>query len=415
MNLDQWKQEWLYNSGVNTIQPDIICENDKITSFRLLQTVPKLATADKVLRSQRTQIGFYHYTDNQMIQSAALPVTYSGAVTYVAEAVGLPCPDLVLPNESDWAFMKIKLDAGSMQTVNEHINAFANSTTRLMLWQSLWDSVDAADLNLQDYLEFVLANLTEEKDDNVVRHVNGTLGSTFSYFSRFGGHEEQKARIEEFLFNQLQQAEVGSELQKIWYDSFVSRAHTPRALDYLGSLLAETVSIEGLPMDQDKRWDIVLRLNRFQYGDYDGLLVAERNRDPSDQGQNMALAAEAVRPDAAVKTKWLDTITNTPETYKLATMRTVLAYLFPDEQLALLEPQADRILAEVTTLNNEATEERLGLYTDYMDAATCTPASIARLAKANLEFANFKPLVTKSYLVHQQRDERCVRIKNALE
>jgi hypothetical protein len=50
-----------------------------------------------------------------------------------------------------------------------------------------------------------------------------------------------------------------------------------------------------------------------------------------------------------------------------------------------------------------------------MDAATCTPASVARLTRANLEFASFKPLVTKSYLVHQQADERCIRIKAALE
>jgi aminopeptidase N len=414
-NLEQWKQEWLYNSGVNTIQPDFTCENNQITSFRLLQTVPKLATADKVLRSQRTQVGFYHYTDNQMIQSAALPVTYTGAVTYVAEAIGLPCPDLALPNEGDWAFMKIKFDAGSMQTLNEHINDFPNPTTRLMLWQSLWESVDAGDLSVLSYLDFVVNKLTNEQDDNVVRHVNGTLATTFSWFSRFGGHDQEKARIEEFLFNQLQEAEPGSELQKIWYDSFASHSHTSRALAYLSSLLSATRVIEGLTIDQDKRWNIVVTFNRFQYGNYDELLATERGRDPSDKGQNMALAAEVVRPEAAIKDKWLDVIIDTPQSYKLATMRTLMAYLFPDEQLALLEPEAERILAAIANLNNAATEEYLGEYADYMDAATCTPASASRLARANIEFANLKPLVTKAYLVHQQEDERCIRIRAALE
>jgi aminopeptidase N len=415
MTLDQWKQEWLYKSGVNVIQPDVSCENNQITSFRLLQTVPKLAAADKVLRSQRTQIGFYRYTDDKMIQNAALPVTYAGAVTYVADAIGLPCPDLVLPNEGDWAFMKIKLDSRSMQTVNEHINAFSNPGTRLMLWQSLWESVEDADLNLQDYLDFVLNNLAAEEDENVARQVSSTLGATFSWFSRFGNHDREKARIEDFLFKQLQQAEAGSELQKIWYDSFISHAHTPVALDYLTSLLEPTARIEGITIDQDKRWNIIVALNRFQYGNYSELLDAERNTDQSDQGQNMALAAEAVRPNATVKADWLDIIINTPERYKLATMRNVMAYLFPDEQLALLEPHADRILAAITALNSDATEEFLGLYTDYMNAATCTPASVARLAKANLAFASFKPIVTKSYLVHQQSDERCVRLKATVE
>ncbi|MES2625743.1 MAG: aminopeptidase N [Pseudomonadota bacterium] len=412
MDLQPWKQEWLYNSGVNTIQPDFTCDDNLITSFRLLQTVPKLATADKILRSQRTQIGFYHYTDNQMIQSAAIPVMYSGSVTYVSEAIGLPCPDLALPNEGDWAFMKIKFDADSIQTLNEHINDFSNPTTRLMLWQSLWDSVDAGDLDLATYVAFVLDNLTNETDDNVVRHVNGTLSASFSYFSRFGDHEQEKANIEDFLFNQLEQAEPGSELQKIWYDNFVSHAHTSRALAYLAALLAETSIIEGLLLDQDKRWNIVVMLNRYYYSNYDELLAAEIVRDPSDQGQNMALAVEAVRPDAAIKDKWLDILIDAPQTYKLANMRTVMAYLFPDEQLALLEPKAERILAAIPLLNSTATEEYLGEFTGYMDAATCTPGSVSRLEKANREFANFKPLVTKSYLVHQQQDERCVRLKD---
>ncbi len=415
MDLEQWKQEWLYNSGVNTIQPDFTCKNNQISSFRLLQTVPKLATADKLLRSQRTQVGFYHYTDNQMVQSAALPVTYTGAVTYLAEAIGLPCPDLALPNEGDWAFMKIKFDAGSMQTLNEHINDFPNPTTRLMLWQSLWESVDAGDLRLLSYLDFVLNNLTDEQDDNVVRHVNGTLSTTFSWFSRFGGHDQEKARIEEFLFNQLQEAEAGSELQKIWYDSFTSHAHTSRALAYLSSLLSATRVIEGLSIDQDKRWNIVVRFNRFHYGNYVELLANERGRDPSDQGQNMALAAEVVRPAASIKDKWLDVIIDAPLSYKLATMRTVMAYLFPDEQLVLLEPEAERILAAIANLNNAATEEYLGAYADYLDATTCTPASASRLAQANIEFANLNPLVSKAYLVHQQEDERCIRIRAALE
>ncbi len=77
-----------------------------MTSLRLLQSVPTTTTADKDLRSQRTQIGFYRYTDDAMQLSSALPVTYSGAVTPVDEAIGLPCPDLVLPNEDDWLTSK---------------------------------------------------------------------------------------------------------------------------------------------------------------------------------------------------------------------------------------------------------------------------------------------------------------------
>src|SRR5690606_1435570 len=97
-----------------------------------------------------------------------------------------------------------------------------NPTTRIMLWQALWDSVQDGSLSLLQYLDFALANIGEEKDGNVARLVSGHLGSTFNYFSRFGDHTRQKALIEDFAFNQLDAAEAGSELQRIWFDSFVT-------------------------------------------------------------------------------------------------------------------------------------------------------------------------------------------------
>ncbi len=411
MNLDQWKQEWLYRSGVNTIQTDFTCDAGVLTSLRLLQSVPTTATAAKLLRSQRTQIGFYHYSDKAMQMSSALPVTYSGAVTEVPEAAGLPCPDLVLPNEGDWAYMKINLDNRSFATLNEHINDFENPTTRIMLWQSLWDSVNDNTLSLTQYLDFALANAGAETDDNVARLVFGHIGSTFNYFGRFGGFAAERARIESFLFEQLQAAKAGTELQKIRFDAFVGRAHTPEALDYLQALLDGTEELEGLPIDQDKRWDIVVMLNRYLHGDYDERLKAEAARDASDQGQNMALAAHAVRPQEEIKAQWLATLLDKPGTYKLATLRTVLSVLFPGEQTALIEPERERILAAVPIMNAEASPEFLDEVPAALSPATCTQASVDRLARANADFADMQPLVVKAYLVHHQLDEACVRMK----
>jgi aminopeptidase N len=268
---------------------------------------------------------------------------------------------------------------------------------------------------LTAYLDFVLNNIGAEQDDNVLRHVMGSLGSTFSYFGRFGGHEAERARIEEYLLAQLQAANAGSELQKIWYDGFVARAHTPAALDYLAALLVGTETLPGLTIDQDKRWGIVTALNRYQHGNYIGLLETERSNDASDQGYNMALAADAIRPEADIKARWLDALLNQRAEYKLASLRTVMASLFPDEQLALLAPHVDDILGAIPALDSSSDIEFLSDFTDYMSAALCTPESAARLAQANEEFVGFQPAIVKAYLVHQQQDARCVRLKALLQ
>jgi len=415
INLDQWQQEWLYRSGTNTLQADFTCEAGLLSSLRLLQSVPTVSSADKDLRSQRTQIGLYRYSDQGMQLGAALPVTYKGAVTWIPEAIGQPCPDLVLPNEDDWAYLKISLDNRSFATLTRYINEFANPTTRLMLWQSLWDSVQDGSLSLLQYLDFTLAAIAEEQDDNVLRHVTGNLGSTFSYLARFGTHAGERARIQDFLFDQLQAAAPGSEQQKIWYDAFISRAHTPAALDYLSALLDGNESIAGLTIDQDRRWGLVVALNRYQHGDHAARLAAERARDPSDQGSNMALAAEAVQPDPAVKARWFDIIVNQPDSYKLASLRTAMAWLFPAEQLMLLEPYRERILAAVPLLTETATPEFVGEFTGAFGAATCTPQSVARLAQANADFAGQPPVVVKAYLIHHQQDARCVQLRSLVD
>ena len=125
----------------------------------------------------------------------------------------------------------------------------------------------------------------------------------------------------------------------------------------------------------------------------------------------MALAVEAVRPQADVKEKWLATILDASATSKVATLRTLMANLFPAEQTALLEPQRERILAAIPMLNQNASQELLESITDGLIPATCTPDSVARLAQANTDFAGMLPLVVKASLVHHQRAAACVRLK----
>jgi len=414
MDLAQWQQEWLYQSGTNTISPEFSCTDGSISALALLQAPSSVDTADKVLRSQRTQLGLYRYSDNQMLRNNALPVSYSGMRTEVPEAIGLPCPDLLLPNEDDWAFMKINLDPVSRTTLSEHINDFASPTTRLMLWQSLWDSVLDGMMSLNEFTGFALQNLGAEKEDNVLRHVSGLLASAFSYYARFGDQDTVLAQLESFAIDRLQAAPAGSESQKIWYSAFVRSAHTPEALLLVRNLLDGTREIEGIMIDQDKRWDLVKILNRYRFEDYAARLEAERVRDPSDQGNNLYIASEVIRPDPAGKARWLSLVIDAPDTYKLATLRYIMGNLFPPEQGALLEQLKEQILQAVPDMNSQAPLELLGNFTSYMDAATCTPASAERLSQANAAFAGMQASVVKAYLVHHQNDARCVLLKSAL-
>ena len=413
-DLSKWQKEWLQESGANTLRTDISCENNTISSLRLLQYVPTNRAADKTLRNQRTLVGFYRYTDNTMLRSSSIPVTYSGPVTWISEAVGLPCPDLVLSNEDDMAYFEMELDPRSLETLREHINDFPSPTTRLMLWNSLWASVMRSSMSLDDFVDFAISNITKEQNDDVIRQVSGNLASAFNYYSTFGGQNEKRRAIENFIHGQLLDAAPGSEIQKIWFANYTNRAHTPEALDSLFALLDGRNSIEGLEIDQDKRWDIVFTLNRYLHANYEALLESESRLDSSDQGINSAYATRAVRPSLEAKQEFLSMVVDNPDDLKVATLRTILFNLFPPEQTGLLENLADDILQHYGVLNETGLERFLNSYIEILPT-TCTQASIDRLAALEDEFAGYRPVLANRFLELQQADERCVSIRRRLD
>ncbi len=266
-------------------------------------------------------------------------------------------------------------------------------------------------LTLPQYLDFALANVGAERDDNVARLVYVQLAKTYAYLARFGSHEAELARIESVLFEQLAAAEPGSELQKIRYEVFVDSAHTPEALAYVQALLDGSEELDGLVIDQDKRWELIITLNRYLHDDYAARLQAEQQTDGSDQGKTAPLRRlPCVRYRKPRRNGWRRFSTRRALTSSPACAK-CWASCFRPNRLALLEPERERILAAIPVMNQEASPEFLDEVPEGLTPATCTQASVDRLAQANTEFAGMLPLVVKAYLVHHQNDSTCVGMK----
>ncbi len=167
-DLSQWTDSWLYKAGLNTIDANFSCDNNRITHLTLRQSAPE---EYPTLREQRVQVGLYRLQDSTVQLTDTLAVTYSGKETEIPDAVGKLCPDLVYPNKDDWGYVQVNLDNKSLATARQHINQFESPTLRLMLWQSLFDSVEDAKLPAHQYVDFALNNIAGETDYNVSRKV----------------------------------------------------------------------------------------------------------------------------------------------------------------------------------------------------------------------------------------------------
>jgi len=416
-DMSQWTQDWLYHAGLNTIKVNYQCTDDKISQFAITQSAPE---GYPVLREQRVQIGLYNITGKAISLSSATPIMYQGENTEIKAVIGKPCPDLVYPNEEDWGYVKVDLDEKSLNTVQKHINAIDNSTMRLMLWQSLSDSVNDANLSAEDFVNFAITNISGEQDYNVVRKIASSLTSALGYLTTATRLKQKDystlyRKVETLYFSLLQNAEAGSDLQKFWYSHYVNVSKTSKHLNNLQNILLNEMNFDSLMIDQDKRWTLIAKMNRYQHGNYQALLISEQAKDNSDTGVKKAIYAEVVRPEANIKDKWLNIVINNPEKLKLSTLRYIMWGLFPAEQQDLAIPYKAKILAHIPKLNEGSDLSLLESFTSSLLPAQCSTASEQELAALITAYSEMKPQALKSVKASHQEVERCIKALKLLK
>ena len=410
-----WTQQWLYQPGVNTIAANYQCTGGKISSFALQQSAP---AQFPTLREQRVQVAAFRTDGSQLKLDRKVAVTYKGASTAVPGMVGAACPDLVYPNYEDWGFVKVQLDARSFDSARARLGGVNDPLLRAMLWQSLWDGVRDGKLPLNDFIATAVANAPAEKDYTLLGDVLGKTVMSKHYLDMMalgGGYTAQATRqLEDMAWNAAVAAKGDDNFQRRWFGTYIGVASSRQGLDRLAGLLDGKTAIDGLAVNQDLRWSIIGRLNRYGYPGAAALVEAEQARDKSDTGAAAAIAATVSRPDAAVKTEWLGTVQDLQTKLPFSRVRTAMGSLYPAEQGALAEQSAAQRLAKLPELDKAAGPVYMRSYAGSMIPAACTPASVARLQAASTSMTALSAGSRRALLDTLQEDQRCVAIKQAM-
>jgi aminopeptidase N len=415
-DLSGWTKEWLYEPGVNTIAANFSCANGKVKSFTLQQSAP--AKALPTLREQRVQVASFKLEDGKLVALRTVPVTYSGVTTTVPLLAGSACPDLVYPNYQDWGFVKVQLDKRSFGTARGSLAKVDDPLLRTMLWQSLWDGVRDGKLPLNEYLKTVLVNAPQEKDYTLLGDILGKVAISKEYLDlmdlRSAWATQTRTALEDMAWNGTLSNKGNENFQRRWFNTYLGLASTPAALERLAGILAGSVKVDGLDINQDLRWSIITRLNRYDHPGAAALVEQEAQRDKSDSGQAAALAATVVRPDPQVKAQWLGTIEDPKTKLPFSKIRTAMNSLYPAEQKALAEQTAARRLAQLPAIDKAAGPVYMRSYAHSMIPASCTPASVQRLSAAASTMKELSAGTRRALLDAQQEDQRCVTIKQAM-
>lgn len=415
-DLKGWTREWLYQPGVNTIAANYSCKAGKIASFRLDQSAPSRELP--TLREQRVQVGTFRVAGPKLDLLENVAVTYKGKTTSVPALVGSPCPDLVYPNYQDWGFVKVQLDQRSFATARSSLASVDDPLLRSMLWQSLWDGVRDAKLPLNEFIKTALNNVPLERDYTLLGDVLGKVGSAKHYIDRMGLDDAWAKKtikdLEDMAWRGVQVSKGDQNFQRRWLDQYIDMASTPAALERLAALLRGGTAVEGLAINQDLRWAIIRRLNRYNYPGSLDMVRDEQARDKSDSGQAAALAATVSRPDPATKKEWLGTIDDLQTKLPFSKVRTAMFNIFPSEQKRFAESDADQRLARLPALDKAAGPVYMRAYANAMIPASCTPASVRRLSDAAAKMKDLTAGTRRSLLDTLEEDKRCVAIRKTL-
>jgi aminopeptidase N len=414
-DLKPWAQEWLYQPGVNTLAADFECRDGKVSRFALKQGVANPAWP--TLREQLVQVALFDVAGDKLVLSDKLPVTYRGASTDVPALVGKACPALVYPNYEDWGFAKVTLDSRSFDSARQHLTHTDDVLLRSMLWQSLSDGLREQRVALPDYLDALLTNAPLEPEYNLVRQALMGIDAGQDMLQTYGPANAAtrkyaaatSRRMEDTLWAGMLANAGERDKAKYWFNTYVGVASTQAGLANLRAVLDGKARADGVEIDQELRWSIVERLNRFDAPGSEALIAAELARDGSESGQLSAIAAAAGRPDPKAKAEWLAKIQALPtKELPYAKLRVAMRSLFPAGQEALAEASTEQRLATLAKIEASADRVFMRSYGGNMLAGTCTAASVARLQKASQSTAGLSEGVRRDLLSALEDDQRCL-------
>jgi aminopeptidase N len=297
--LTRWSELWLETAGVNTLRA--IIETDAsgtITAARVEQTAsPRHPT----LRPHRLAIGCYDAdASGALVRTHRVELDVDGPLTEVPELIGVPVPELLLVNDDDLTYAKVRLDGDSFATAVTRVGMLHDPVARAVVLGSAWDAVRDAELAASDYVRLVLGSIGHETQSAARGLALSRLEVAVTRYVAEDRRDQLAVETGDAVWALTELADAGSDAQLQSMKAFTRIAVTPAHADVLGSLLDGSIKLPGLEIDLDLRWEIVIARATLGAASEDEIAAALA-LDDTAKGRQLAETARAARPDQAVK------------------------------------------------------------------------------------------------------------------
>jgi len=303
--LDTWVHTWLQTAGVNTLRPQLEIDGDVYKNVVISQEVPLVPAGSKELRPHRLAVGLYDISGDSLNLRKSVELDVVGASTRVKELSGEKVADLLLINDRDLSYAKLRFDDRSIATLKKYLGRLNDPLARALSWASIWDMHRDAQISSADFSGSALSGLAGENDDAIVNIVIGQLGTSVEANASDANRDKYREKLAAGFWNLMQSSAPASDLQLLYSRAFAANAHTPEQIKNVRGIL--NGEIKGLKVDTDRRWDFLIALTE-RGATTQAELDAELASDNTTSGNLMFETAKAATPSAEAKAYAFNTV-----------------------------------------------------------------------------------------------------------
>ena len=269
------------------------------------------------------------------------------------------------------------------------------------------------------FIEFVLAQVKKESDDDLIRQILAALGNAWDYLLRLSADQpavrEIGADIEVALWQAMLDSEPGSDRQLQLLDRYTQSVTSAAGLAKLADLLNSKGLPDGIEFDQERRWNALERLAGFDHPGMDALLAAERKSDPSDRGRRSALSVAAARPDTHQQRRLAAMLLDPAgAALSVADGRAHAKGLFPSHQGPLQLKIIDTVLEALPRVSAEVDPPHFRAITRGLLGPICDDGYLRQLEQTLSRSESLHPALRKWLLDARFEVRRCLAIGKAM-
>ena len=342
-DLATWSKTWLRTAGINTLHPVLEIADDLYTKVSIKQDAPAVPVGSKEIRPHYTSVGLFDLKNGKLVLRKSVGCEITGVTTEITELAGEPLADLLLINDRDYAYSKIRFDERSLSTLQKNLGNITDHVARVICWVAIWDMWRDGEITTTNFSKMVLEGLKHEELITIVSGLGNDILSAVEHNSnpkiRTVLREEIATGLQDIVRNAKPESDIQLQLARI----FAPLARTPEHIGFVRTMLDGQLA--GLIVDRDLRWYFVnILVDRGAYTQEE--LSAVLTEDKTLTGETSYAQAVASFPTKEAKAStWKSLMNDELSSYKRLALHRGFMRIGQEELLKdYVDPYFDSLL-----------------------------------------------------------------------